>query len=362
MTEQPNWRRIIHVDMDAFFASVEQHDHPELKGRPIAVGHADGRGVVATASYEARRFGVHSAMPSARALQLCPELVFVEGRMARYKEVSRAVHEIFSRYTDVIEPISIDEAFLDVTENKMGMELAVDIARDIKKSIREELGLTASAGVSYNKLLAKIASDWRKPDGLCTIHPAAALKFIDQLKVEHLWGVGPATAKSMHAMGISTAKELREVDLPEMVRRFGKVGVAYYNFVRGIDHRPVQPVRERKSVGCEHTFERDIGLTRALEEALPALVAELLARLAARKFEGLTLTLKVRFFNFETITRSRSAKETWKDRESIAAAATGLLQTVVVPAGGIRLLGLSVSDPVGEHFRQGRLALEEKYL
>lgn len=362
MTEQPNWRRIIHVDMDAFFASVEQHDHPELKGRPIAVGHADGRGVVATASYEARRFGVHSAMPSARALQLCPELVFVEGRMARYKEVSRAVHEIFSRYTDVIEPISIDEAFLDVTENKMGMELAVDIARDIKKSIREELGLTASAGVSYNKLLAKIASDWRKPDGLCTIHPAAALKFIDQLKVEHLWGVGPATAKSMHAMGISTAKELREVDLPEMVRRFGKVGVAYYNFVRGIDHRPVQPVRERKSVGCEHTFERDIGVTRALEEALPALVAELLARLAARKFEGLTLTLKVRFFNFETITRSRSAKEPWTDRELIAAAAAGLLQTVVVPAGGIRLLGLSVSDPVGEHFRQGRLALEEKDL
>ena len=362
MTEQPNWRRIIHVDMDAFFASVEQHDHPELKGRPIAVGHADGRGVVATASYEARRFGVHSAMPSARALQLCPELVFVEGRMARYKEVSRAVHEIFSRYTDVIEPISIDEAFLDVTENKMGMELAVDIARDIKKSIREELGLTASAGVSYNKLLAKIASDWRKPDGLCTIHPAAALKFIDQLKVEHLWGVGPATAKSMHAMGISTAKELREVDLPEMVRRFGKAGVAYYNFVRGIDHRPVQPVRERKSVGCEHTFERDIGVTRALEEALPALVAELLARLASRKFEGLTLTLKVRFFNFETITRSRSAKEPWTDREAIAAAAAGLLQTVVVPAGGIRLLGLSVSDPVGEHFRQGRLALEEKFL
>ena len=229
--QQENWRKIIHVDMDAFFASVEQHDHPELKGLPVAVGHADGRGVVAAASYEARRFGVHSAMPSARARQLCPELVFVESRMARYREVSGQVHEIFSRYTDLIEPISIDEAFLDVTQNKPGIELAVDIARDIKASIKAELGLTASAGVSYNKLLAKIASDWRKPDGLCTIHPQAALKFIDQLKVEHLWGVGPATAKAMHEMGIETARELRAVELPEMLRRFGKAGVSYYNFV-----------------------------------------------------------------------------------------------------------------------------------
>lgn len=359
MTEEPYWRRIIHVDMDAFFASVEQHDHPELKGRPVAVGHADSRGVVATASYEARRFGVHSAMPSARALQLCPELVFVEGRMARYKEVSAQVHGIFARYTDLIEPISIDEAFLDVTENKKGVALAVDIAREIKASIKSELGLTASAGVSYNKLLAKIASDWRKPDGLCTIHPAAALKFIDQLKVERLWGVGPATAKAMHAMGITTARELRQISLPEMVRRFGKAGVAYYNFVRGIDHRPVQPVRRRKSIGCEHTFGRDLCTPEAIQKVLLVLVDELLRRLSERHFEGLTLTLKVRFFNFETITRSRSAKEPWTQRDAIAFAAAGLLQGVSVPRGGIRLLGLSVSDPVGEHFRQGRLNLED---
>ncbi len=359
MAQETHWRKIIHVDMDAFFASVEQHDHPELRGKPIAVGHADSRGVVATASYEARVFGVHSAMPSARARQLCPELIFVEGRMARYKEASAAVHEIFSRYTDLIEPISIDEAFLDVTENKKNIPLAVDIARRIKEDIRNELGLTASAGVSYNKLLAKIASDWRKPDGLCTIHPDAALKFIDQLKVEHLWGVGPATARVMHEMGIHTAGELRALELSEMVRRFGKAGVAYYNFVRGIDHRPVRVVRERKSVGCEHTYGRDIRSPAQLREALVELVNELLARLQAKRFEGLTLTLKVRFFNFETLTRSRSAKEPWVSREDIFLAAQGLLAQVSLPQGGIRLMGLAVSDPVGEHYRQGRLALED---
>lgn len=356
--QQENWRKVIHVDMDAFFASVEQHDHPELMGLPVAVGHADGRGVVAAASYEARRFGVHSAMPSARARQLCPELVFVESRMGRYREVSAQVHEIFSRYTDLIEPISIDEAFLDVTQNKPGISLAVDIAREIKASIKAELGLTASAGVSYNKLLAKIASDWRKPDGLCTIHPQAALKFIDQLKVEHLWGVGPATAKAMHEMGIETARQLRQVPLPDMMRRFGKAGVSYYNFVRGIDHRPVMAVRERKSVGCEHTYGRDMRSRDELKEALDRLIDELLERAGAKKFEGLTLTLKVRFFNFETVTRSRSAKEPWTDRVAIRIAAQGLLQQLEIPAGGVRLMGLSVSDPVGEHYRQARLKLE----
>ena len=360
MTEQPSWRRIIHVDMDAFYASVEQHDHPQLRGKPVAVGHADSRGVVATASYEARRFGVHSAMSSARARQLCPGLIFVEGRMSRYREVSAQVHEIFARYTDLIEPISIDEAFLDVTQNKAGMRLAVDIARAIKRSIREELGLTASAGVSYNKLLAKIASDWRKPDGLCTIHPDAALKFIDQLKVEHLWGVGPATAEAMHRMGIRTARELRKVELLEMVRRFGKAGVTYYNFVRGIDPRPVLAVRERKSVGCEHTYGRDIRTRAEALAALESLVDELLRRLAPRRFEGRTLTLKVRFFNFETVSRSRSAKEPWTQRENLLEAAAGLLASLAVPAGGIRLMGLSVSDPVGAHYRQASLPLEER--
>ena len=239
-------RRIVHVDMDAFYASVEQRDRPELRGRPIAVGHAQGRGVVATASYEARRFGVHSAMPSSRARELCPELIFVEGRMSHYKAVSCQIHEIFRRYTDVIEPISLDEAFLDVTVNKQGLALGVEVAVAIKRAIREELGLVASAGVSYNKFLAKVASDWRKPDGLCTIHPERAIDFIDRLPVEAFWGVGPATAARLHALGIRTAPELRAVPLSDLMRHFGQSGYDFYRFVRGIDDRPEPRSQERR--------------------------------------------------------------------------------------------------------------------
>ena len=202
-------RKIIHIDMDAFYASVEQRDNPELRGKPIAVGHAEERGVVAAASYEARRFGVRSAMSSQKAKRLCPQLIFVHGRMEVYKEVSRQIHEIFHEYTDVIEPISLDEAFLDVTENKPGIALAVDIAKEIKLKIRERLHLVASAGVSYNKFLAKIASDYRKPDGLCTIHPDQALDFITRLPIESFWGVGPVTAKRMHTLGIHNGAQLR---------------------------------------------------------------------------------------------------------------------------------------------------------
>ncbi len=205
-----------------------------------------GRGVVATASYEARRFGVHSAMPSSRARELCPELIFVEGRMSHYKAVSCQIHEIFRRYTDVIEPISLDEAFLDVTVNKQGLALGVEVAVAIKRAIREELGLVASAGVSYNKFLAKVASDWRKPDGLCTIHPERAIDFIDRLPVEAFWGVGPATAARLHALGIRTAPELRAVPLSDLMRHFGQSGYDFYRFVRGIDDRPVRSSRVRK--------------------------------------------------------------------------------------------------------------------
>ena len=220
-------RKIIHIDMDAFYAAVEQRDRPELRGKPIAVGRPEERSVVATASYEARRFGVRSAMPSQRALRLCPDLIFVPGRMEVYKAVSRQIHEIFHLYTDVVEPISLDEAFLDVTENKPGMELAVDIAREIKQRIREELRLVASAGVSYNKFLAKVASDYRKPDGLCTIHPSQALDFIARLKVEQFWGVGPVTAKKMHEMGVHTGRQLQQCSLETLVRWFGKAGRLY---------------------------------------------------------------------------------------------------------------------------------------
>ena len=208
-------RKIIHIDMDAFYASVEQRDNPDLRGKPIAVGHAEERGVVAAASYEARRFGVRSAMSSQKARRLCPQLIFVPGRMEVYKEVSRQIHEIFHEYTDVIEPISLDEAFLDVTENKPGISLAVDIAKEIKQ--RERLHLVASAGVSYNKFLAKIASDYRKPDGLCTIHPDQALDFIARLPIESFWGVGPVTAKRMHALGIHNGVQLRACTLDFLV-------------------------------------------------------------------------------------------------------------------------------------------------
>ncbi len=341
-----SFRKIIHVDMDAFYASVEQRDHPELRGRPVAVGHAEKRGVVATASYEARAYGVHSAMPSRRAQELCPELVFVEGRMEHYRDVSRQIRGIFERYTDLIEPISIDEAFLDVTENKQGIALAADVARAVKKAIRVELGLVASAGVSYNKFLAKVASDWRKPDGLCVITPEEAPRFIDELKVEHLWGVGPATAKRMHDMGLVTAADVRSLSLSTLLEVFGKAGLTYYEFVRGIDNRPVMPVRERKSVGCEETYAEDLVNSEEILGAAAAVVSELVRRLDAKGFRGTTLTLKVRFANFQTVSRSVSQRGVWTTEADILAAAERLIRDVVKPADAVRLLGLSVGNPL----------------
>ena len=232
-------KKIIHVDMDQFFAAVELLDHPELKGLPIAVGHDAERGVVSTASYEARRFGVHSAQSIQVAKRLCPQLIIIEPHFHRYKEVSAQLHDIFHDYTDLIEPISLDEAFLDVTDNKRGIELGVDIAREIKQRIRETTNLTASAGVSYCKFLAKIASDWRKPDGLTVIHPDKALDFIAQLRVEKIWGVGQKTADKMHHMGIFTGADLRQMSLNRLQQEFGKMGQVFYDFARGIDNRPV---------------------------------------------------------------------------------------------------------------------------
>lgn len=341
-------RKIVHVDMDAFYASVEQRDRPELRGRPIAVGHADGRGVVATASYEARQFGVRSAMPSSRAKQLCPELIFVESRMSHYKAVSAEIHEIFRRYTEVIEPISIDEAFLDVTENKAGLALGVEVAKAIKMAIRTELHLVASAGVSYNKFLAKVASDWRKPDGLCTIHPDRALSFIDRLPVEAFWGVGPATAKRLHELGLDSAAKIRALSLNELIDHFGEMGGILYQFSRGIDNRPVRPERIRKSVGCEETFGEDIRHRALLEDALRRLAEELEGRLARSGFRGSTLTLKIRHYDFTTRTRSVSVGTAITDRREILRLADELLDSAELPERGVRLLGLTVSTPVDE--------------
>lgn len=341
-------RKIIHIDMDAFYASVEQRDNPELRGKPLAVGHAEERGVVAAASYEARRYGVRSAMSSQKAKRLCPELIFVPGRMDVYKAVSRQIHEIFHTYTDIIEPLSLDEAFLDVTENKAGISLATDIAKEIKLRIREDLGLIASAGVSYNKFLAKIASDYRKPDGLCTIHPDQALDFIAHLPIESFWGVGPVTAKKMHTLGIHNGIQLQACSLEMLTRQFGKAGSLYYDFARGIDLRPVESVRIRKSVGCEHTLEKDISLRSSAIIELYHVATELLERLKHTNFSGNTLTLKIKFHDFNQITRSITQGNELTTMDKILPLAKKLLKEVDYESHPIRLIGLSVSNPKEE--------------
>lgn len=336
--------KIIHVDMDQFFAAVEQRDNPELKGKPIAVGHDAERGVVSTASYEARRFGVHSAQSIQVAKRLCPQLIIVEPHFQRYKEVSAQLHGIFHDYTDLIEPISLDEAFLDVTENKKGIDLGVEIAREIKQRILETTGLTASAGVSYCKFLAKIASDWRKPDGLTVIHPDRALDFIAQLKVEKIWGVGNKTAEKMHRMGIFTGADLRKVSLARLNQEFGKMGSVFHEFANGIDTRPVISEWERKSVSCERTFEKDIFDNAAVTIHLYHTVLELVRRIEKADFEGHTLTLKVKFQDFQQITRSVTVDHILRTKEDILPLAKQLMGDVEFHSHPIRLLGLGVAN------------------
>ena len=354
--------------MDQFFAAVEQRDHPELRGKPIAVGHDAERGVVSTASYEARRFGVHSAQSIQVAKRLCPQLIIVEPHFQKYKEVSAQLHEIFHDYTDLIEPISLDEAFLDVSENKKGIELGVDIAREIKQRIRETTGLTASAGVSYCKFLSKVASDWRKPDGLTVIHPDRALDFIAQLKIEKIWGVGLKTAEKMHRMGIFTGLDLRNMSLSRLTQEFGKMGQVFYNFSRGIDNRPVISEWERKSVSCEQTFESDINENAAVTIHLYHTVMELVRRIEKNDFEGRTLTLKVKFArereqtrqyakfqDFQQITRSITVDHVLRTKDEILPLAKQLMQQVEFHSHPIRLLGLGVSNP-GSPSSNGELA------
>lgn len=354
-------RKIIHIDMDSFFASVEQRDHPELRGKPIAVGGDSERGVVATASYEARKFGIHSAMSMSRAKTLCKDLIVVQGNHHKYKEVSLQMREIFHEYTDLIEPLSLDEAFLDVTVNKPGIELAVDIAQEIKQKIQERLQLTASAGVSYNKLLAKIASDWRKPNGLTTIHPDRAQDFIDQLHVEKIWGVGPKTADTMHKMGIFTGADLRKVSQDRLTQVFGKTGILFYQFARGIDERPVIVDYERKSVGCERTFEKDIRTKTALTIELYHAVLELEERLNRSKFKGTTLTLKLKYENFEQHTHSITSDKILLTKKDILPLAKKLLKDAPLENHYVRLLGLSVSNPIHHKSQQKWIELELEF-
>ena len=338
-------RKIIHVDMDQFFAAVEQRDRPELQGLPVAVGHDAERGVVSTASYEARRFGVHSAQSIQVAKRLCPQLIIVEPHFSKYKEVSRQIRSIFQDYTDLIEPLSLDEAFLDVTDNKKGIAMAVDIARDIKRRIRENTRLTASAGVSYCKFLAKIASDYRKPDGLCVIHPDKAQTFIDQLDISRIWGVGRKTAEKMHRMGIFTGADLRRQSLQHLSEEFGKMGRVFYDFARGVDERPVISEWERKSCSCEQTFMTDLHEPSQVTIELYHTVLELVRRLEKNEFEGRTLTLKVKFADFQQITRSITVGRILRTKDDILPLAKQLMREVSYSREHpIRLLGLGVSN------------------
>lgn len=333
--------------MDAFYASVEQRDFPEYRGKPLVVGGLpQGRGgVVATASYEARKFGVRSAMSSKRALQLCPDALFVLPRFAAYRQVSEHIREIFSRYTDLIEPLSLDEAYLDVTNDKLNIGSAIDIAKQIKQAIKDELNLTASAGVSINKFVAKIASDINKPDGLKFIGPSGIEAFMEQLAVEKFFGVGKVTAQKMKQMGLHTGADLKRLSEHEMIRHFGKPGRFYYQIVRGIDNREVQPNRETKSLGAEDTFAYDLTTLSEMEAELDKIALTVYNRLLKYELKGRTLTLKVKYSDFKQITRNQSFATAFNDLETISQTAKQLMAATNPDEDSrIRLLGISLSN------------------
>ena len=337
-------RKIIHIDMDAFYASVEQRDNPSLRGKPVAVGSSSQRGVVVAASYESRRYGVRSAMPSVTAARKCPGLIFVKPRFDAYRQVSEQIREIFYHYTDLVEPLSLDEAYLDVTHNKQSVPLATEIAEKIRAEIRQQLDLTASAGISYNKFLAKIASDCNKPNGQYLIHPQHALAFIDQLPIHKFFGIGKVTAGKLLQMGITNGADLRLQELSDLIKWFGKSGVYYYHIARGIDDREVTPDRQRKSISTESTFETDLTDSKEILVQVSEIAEELLQRMQKKDICGRTLTLKVKYADFTQITRSRSQLCCIRDRETLLELAH-ILATEVLPTPlNIRLLGLGISN------------------
>jgi DNA polymerase IV len=344
-------RKIIHIDMDAFFASVEQRDNPELRGKPVAVGGSRARGVVAAASYEARKYGVHSALASKIAAQRCPHLIFVKARFDVYSAVSRQIREIFFAYTDLVEPLSLDEAYLDVTENKIGMPSATIIANQIRQRIFEETGLTASAGVSYNKFLAKIASDMNKPNGFTLITPDKAEDLVASLDIGKFHGIGKVTAAKMQSMGIITGADLRERSEAELIRNFGKVGSYYYRIARAQDDRDVQPHRIRKSIGSERTFETDIAEEEAMLEHLLYLSKEVAQDMERLKATAKTITLKIKYFDFTLNTRSKTFLSEFSSEDAIYTVARDLLRTPQLPQFPVRLLGISASSLLYQHDR-----------
>jgi DNA polymerase-4 len=340
--------------MDAFYASVEQRDNPALRGLPVAVGGSRERGVVAAASYEARAFGVRSAMASAMAIRKCPGLVFVKPRFEAYKAVSAQIRAIFAEYTPLVEPLSLDEAYLDVTENRPGIESATEIARQLKTKIKEETGLTASAGVSYNKFLAKLASDHRKPDGLFVIKPHQGLAFVETLAVGQFHGIGRVTAEKLNSLGIFTGLDLRQQSEEFLRQHFGKAGSYYFQIARAEDPRPVNPDRIRKSVGSENTFDRDLETRAELEAGLLPLLADVWRYCERTRTFGRTVTLKVKYADFQQITRSRSTLTPVTDEAFFGKIAFELLDQVLPVPKGVRLLGATLSNLESDEDLVGR--------
>ena len=342
-------RKIIHIDMDAFFAAIEIRDNPQYKGKPIIVGGPpNSRGVVSTCSYEARKYGIHSAMPSYQAYKLCPHGIFIRPNFDAIKEASQIVQNIFYEYTDFVEPVSIDEAYLDVTENKKNITIATEIAKDIKKQISDRTKLTSSAGVSYNKFLAKIASEMDKPDGLVVIPPSKAQEVLEKLPIGKFYGIGKASEKKMIYLGIRTGKDLKERSLKELIKHFGKVGTFYYNIVRGIDNRTVTTHRIRKSLGCERTFAKDISNIEEMLDVLKNISKKISIKMKEKKFKAKTLTLKIKYHNFDLVSRSKTLDSVFDKEEIILHLGRKMLLETIGPKCRIRLLGLSVSNLVWE--------------
>ncbi|MBC7556904.1 MAG: DNA polymerase IV [Chryseobacterium sp.] len=349
-------RKIIHIDMDAFYASVEQMDFPELRGKPLAVG-GGARGVVAAASYEARKFGVRSAMPSKIAKEKCPQLIFVKPRFARYKEISQQIRKIFFDYTDLVEPLSLDEAYLDVTENKKNIDSANDLAREIRKRIFDEVGLRASAGISVNKFLAKVASDINKPNGQKTIHPSQISEFLEGLPIEKFYGIGRVTANKMHTLHIFKGADLKQKSLEELTNLFGKSGAYYFNVVRGIHNGEVEANRIQKSVAVERTFSEDLNDDQQIRERLEALSLELEERLGKRNILGKSLTLKIKYKDFSQYTRSKTREDFYNSAQEFYQTALQLWQARPYNKA-IRLLGLSLSNLNTEEKKQVSVQLK----
>ncbi len=343
MSELSPIRKIIHVDMDAFYASIEQMDHPELNGKPIAVGGSEKRGVVSAASYEARKFGVKSAMSGIQAIRNCPELIFVKPRFDRYQEISKKIRTIFYDYTDLVEPLSLDEAYLDVTQNKKGNPSASILAKEIRERIFKEVGLTASAGISINKFIAKVASDYNKPNGQKTVNPEEVIEFLEQLDIRKFYGVGKVTAEKMYQLGIFTGKDLKSKTIAYLETHFGNSGTYYYNVVRGIHNSEVKPNRVRKSLAAEHTFNENLSSEIFMLERLDQISNEVSKRLNKSKVAGKTVTLKIKYSDFTLQTRSKTLNYYISDKSLIFETSKDLLFQEKL-SNSVRLLGISISN------------------